>query len=194
MKKNSGKCYLFYKEWKTQSDTLAPILLGMIGMCIGYYLRALLSKIGAGDLIPAGTMALLTALPVGLYNKVTSGYAAKIQEDADVDKYKEKEREVNNYKKKLAAKNKEISKLKTDKIRAYDSHKKTAQKIQKILNKSGTISSIRDEICNLIYDGDGEIFKHTVEINLIEINEGENDAGKIKAYSAGSAIEDEDIN
>ena len=194
MKKNSGKCYLFYKEWKTQSDAIAPILLGVIGMAIGYYVKHALTIVGAGDLIPAGTMALLTALPVGLYNKVTSGYVAKIQEDADFDKYNEKEREINNHKKKIREKNKEIERLKADKIRAYESHKKTAQQIQQILNKGGALSTLRDKICNLIYVGDGEIFKHTVEVNSIEVNEGVGGPGKTKVYSSNSIIEDDDIN
>lgn len=196
MKKNSGKCYLFYKEWKTQSDAVAPIALGIIGMVIGYYARHVLTSVGAGDLIPAGTMALLTALPVGLYNKVTSGYAAKIQEDADFDKYKEKEREINNHKKSIRSKDKEIEKLKADKIRAYESHKKTAQQIQRILNKGGTLSTLRDNICNLIYAGDGEIFKHTVEINSIEVNEGVDYPDKTNVYSSSSSsnIEDDEIN
>jgi len=171
MKKNSGSCYEFYKEWKTALDVAAPISLGLVGMLIGFYVKRKLFMLGIDESVSSGAMATLTAAPVAIYNKVINNYASKIQEDLDFDELEKKDKLILSIRRKAAKDKKLIADLKDGKIKAYQAHKKTAEKIQRILNQPHVEHSLRLEICDLIYAGDGDVFSLTVSSQDIEINE-----------------------
>jgi len=202
MKKNSGSCYTFYKEWKTPLDVGAPILLGFTGMLIGFYVKRKLFMMGIDESVSSGAMAALTAAPVAIYNKVINNYASKIQEDVDFDELDKKEKIISKIRRQSAKDEKIIAELKKAKIKAYQAHKKTAEKIQRILNQPHVEYKLRAEICDLLYSGDGDIFSLTVSSNDIDINEetardqSDKKAPRSSAirYPSQSDISPEDIN
>lgn len=202
MKKNSGSFYEFYKEWKTALDVAAPICLGLAGMLIGFYVKRKLFMLGIDESVSSGAMATLTAAPVAIYNKVINNYASKIQEDLDFDELEKKEKIILSIRRKSAKDKKIIAALKDGKIKAYQAHKKTAEKIQRILNRPHVEHSLRLEICDLIYAGDGDVFSLTVSSQDIEINEetpkDQSDRRTPRStpirYSSQSDISPEDIN
>lgn len=171
MKKNSGLFYDFYKEWKVVLDVAAPISLAFGGMLLGFYVKKQLFLLGIDESVSAGAMATLTAAPVAMYNRVINNYAAKIQEDKDVDEIEEKNKQLLSIRRKMAKDKKSIADLKAGKIKAYQAHKKTAEKIQRLLNQPHVDHTLRVEICDLLYAGDGDIFSLTVTPEDIDINE-----------------------
>ena len=202
MKKNSGSFYEFYKEWKTALDVAAPISLGLAGMLIGFYVKRKLFMLGIDESVSSGAMATLTAAPVAIYNKVINNYASKIQEDLDFDELEKKDKLILSIRRKAAKDKKLIADLKDGKIKAYQAHKKTAEKIQRILNQPHVEHGLRLEICDLIYAGDGDIFSLTVSSQDIEINEetlkDQSDRRNLHStairYSSQSDISPENIN
>lgn len=202
MKKNSGAFYDFYKEWKVALDVAAPISLGLAGMLIGFYVKRKLFMLGIDESVSSGAMATLTAAPVAIYNKVINNYASKIQEDNDFDELDKKEKTIISLRRKSAKDKKTIAELKDGKIKAYQAHKKTAEKIQRILNLPHVDHSLRSEICDLLYAGDGDIFSLTVSSHDIEINEEntkeQSDKRTLRStiirYSSQSNMNPEDIN
>lgn len=105
MKKNTGRLYNIYKENKAVLDTSAPVVLSIIGMITGFYVKKKLTELNLDEAVSSATMAALIALPVAVYNKLTVTYAAKIQEDKDFEELND-----TNEKLKLERKNSQIFK------------------------------------------------------------------------------------
>lgn len=171
MKRNGGFFYDIYKEWKVQLDLIAPVTLAIIGMLIGFYIKKQLFLIGIDESVSSGTMAALTAAPVALYNRVINNYASKIQEDKDCDELEEKNKKIASRSRTITRLNKKIKSLQDAKIKAYQAHKKTSEKIQNLLNQPAVDHELRIAICTMLHVGDGDIFKLTISSEDIHIND-----------------------
>lgn len=198
MKKNSGYFYDIYKEWKIQLDVIAPILLAILGMIFGYYVKKRLFLLGMDEVVSSSTMAAFSAAPVAVYNKLINNYATKIQEDKDYDELENKNREIVTKKRELSSAKRKIQELKSEKIKTYQTHKKISEKIHRRINESDVKSTLRIAISELIHSGDGDMFKIAISAEEVFINEviydNEISIKPIPQYSNNTPLTPGDIN
>lgn len=196
MKKNTGKFYDYYKRNKVALDVIAPVILGMLGMLLGFYVKEKLAEFKMGDVIPSALIAGLTALPIGVYNKLILSYAAQIQEDKDYDELEKKNVQLKSVRKKNVEHKKAIAKLKEEKVKTYDAHDKLSRDIKRFLNGKEIDSDVRIRICELLDNGNGDLFKLTIQFDLIDINDDEEDEeyGNDITYDQSNVIVDIPIN
>lgn len=197
MKKNSGAIYNFYKEWKHPLDVFSPIVLAILGMLLGFYVKKKLFMFGIEESVSSGVLATLTAAPVALYNRIINNYASKIQEDKDFDEIAKKNKQIAYKNKQLNQSAGKIKKLQSEKVKAYKAHKKNADKIQKILNQPGVDDVLRANICNIIHDGDGDVFSIAISHHEIEVNEepyGTKSSSSERKFSSQTSFSEDDIN
>lgn len=196
MKKNTGKFYDYYKRNKVALDVIAPVILGILGMLLGFYVKEKLAEFKMGDVIPSALLAGLTALPIGVYNKLILSYAAQIQEDKDYDELEKKNVQLKSVRKKNVEHKKAIAKLKEEKVKTYDAHDKLSRDIKRFLNGKEIDSDVRIRICELLDNGNGDLFKLTIQFDLIDINDDEEDEedGNDITYDQSNVIVDIPIN
>lgn len=174
MKKNTGKIYCLYKENRAFIDASAPVVLGIIGMIVGFYVKKKLTEYHLDDAVTSSAMAALTALPVGIYNKLAISYSARIQEDKDYDELEEKNAQLKTSRRNSTKHRKEIEKLKKEKVKTYNAHDKLSRDIKRYLNGDNIDSSVRFHICELLDNGNGDIFELTLSVDGETINDDAN--------------------
>ncbi|WP_333967019.1 hypothetical protein AB9C87_15110 [Klebsiella pneumoniae] len=171
MKKNTGRLYNIYKENKAVLDTSAPVVLSIIGMITGFYVKKKLTELNLDEAVSSATMAALIALPVAVYNKLTVTYAAKIQEDKDFEELNDTNEKLKLERKKTARFSRALSKLKQEKIKTYNAHDKLSRDIKSYLNGDKIEPDVRTAICKMLDDGNGDIFELTISVDIVIINE-----------------------
>ena len=176
MKKNTGRIYFLYKENRAFIDASAPVILGIVGMLVGFYVKKKLTEYHLDDAVTSAAMAALTALPVGIYNKLAISYSAKIQEDKDCEELEEKNSQLKTYRRNATKHKKEIERLKKEKVKTYNAHDKLSRDIKRYLNGENIDSSVRFNICELLDNGNGDIFELTLSVDGEAINDDDNNA------------------
>lgn len=172
MKKNDGYCYNFYKEWKVQLDLVMPLILGIIGLFIGFFIKvSILPLVGADEKTATVIVSGMTALPVALYAKVINNYAGKIQEDKDFDEIKIKNKSIIRHKKNIERLEKKVREQNQQSIKTYKAHKKTADEIKRYLNSANINSTHRLAICEILDNIDGSIFDLTISSESLYVND-----------------------
>ncbi|GKW01715.1 hypothetical protein PEC301877_05300 [Pectobacterium carotovorum subsp. carotovorum] len=164
MKKNKGWFYIFYKEWKGLLDFGIPILLGVIGLALGFFVKKIVLPIFEID----GNSAIIlissiTAFPVGLYSRLTNHYAAKIQEDKDYDELTNKQNQINNQKKRISHITKKLQNNNSGSVGTYDNVRKLTVEIRNYLNTSGISRTHVIAICAMLDTGDDKLYNLTIK-------------------------------
>lgn len=176
MKKNDGCCYSFYKEWKVQLDLAMPLILGVIGLFFGFFIKvSILPIVGADEKTATIIVSGMTALPVALYAKVINNYAGKIQEDKDYDEIEIKNKSITRHKKNIGRLEKKLLGQKQQSIATYKTHKKTADEIKRYLNTSNINATHRLAICEILDNVDANIFDLTISSESLYVNDYDED-------------------
>lgn len=171
MKKNNGWFYNFYKEWKGLLDFGIPILLGVIGLILGFIIKnRLLPSFDVDEKTSVIVISGVTALPVGLYSRLTNHYATKIQEDRDYDELAVKQSQINNQRRKIEALTKKLEKKHTSTIGTYDYARTLTTSIRDYLNNHNIPRPHIIAICEILNTGDNNLYNLTIKQQEVFIN------------------------